>query len=49
MDTLSLPKSDFGLLTRHLAGLKKDVDDVAARRAVADAPRPKATSVEDRP
>jgi NADH dehydrogenase len=49
MDTLSLPKSDFGVLTRHLAGLKKDVDDVAARRAIADAPRSKVLSVEERP
>ena len=35
MDTLSLPKGDFGLLTQHLAGLKQDVHEVAARRGAS--------------
>jgi NADH dehydrogenase len=39
MDTLSLPKRDFGLLTKNLAGLKQNVDEVAARRASAPGQR----------
>jgi NADH dehydrogenase len=46
MDTLSLPKGDFGLLTKYLAGLKQSVDEVAARRA-SHGPGP--GGVEDRP
>jgi NADH dehydrogenase len=33
MDTLSLPKRDFGLLTANLAGLRQNVEAVVARRA----------------